>query len=410
MHIAIDARWISAETSGIGQHTRLLIQSLAALRSGHRFLLLFDAAARAEAVKTECACDWPHAVLPYGLFSLDNQFRLAAFLRKQQVDLYHSTNYMMPLWGFPRHRTGRVRAVITIHDLIPMVYRDHAPRSRKSKLYPLYALLMREVAARADGILTVSESSRRDVIERLGLPARAHAKVAVVYNGLHPRYTPNPATKRHDPPEILYVGRLDPYKNVPQLVAAFAESMRKLPVGTRLRIIGPPDPRYPEAMNLARQLDIFPYMDWEGQVSDEVLLDAYRRATVVVLASEYEGFGLPVAEAMACGTPVICGNASSLPEVSGGAARMVPPGDLKALRNALVEVLNDAKLRETMSAAGLIQAQNFRAETMARQTLAFYERFPRPTSGAGMDPPRGGSSTLQGSAGSSSTAALTMRG
>jgi len=373
MNIAIDARWIFAETSGIGQHTRLLIRSLSALAPDHRFLLLFDDAERAEAVKESTDCDWPHEVLPYGLFSLDNQWKLARFLRERHIDLYHSTNYMMPLPGFPRRRPGPVKAVITIHDLIPMVYRDHAPRSRKSRLYPLYALLMRQVAARADGIITVSDSSRRDVIERLGLPQREHDKVRVVYNGLDPVFHEPHDVPRHDPPEILYVGRLDPYKNVPQLVSSFSEARRDLPRGTRLRIIGPPDERYPEAMSLARQLDLFPFMDWEGHVDDATLLEAYRRASLVVLPSEYEGFGLPVAEAMACGTPVICSNASSLPEVAGDAARYVGPGDLFALADALKEVMNAPKLREEMVRKGLEQARRFQAHRMAEETLAVYQ-------------------------------------
>lgn len=373
MKIALDARWIFPETSGIGQHTKLLIRGLSELKTPHLFLLLFDDEARAQALKEELDCQWQHAVYPYGLFSLQNQFQLAGWLKHQKVDVYHSTNYMMPLWRFPRNRAGAVKAVITIHDLIPMVYRDHAPKSRKSQLYPVYAWLMRQVAARADGIITVSESSARDVREYLKLSKSGKDKLQVVYNGLDPVFHEAHEVPRNDPPEILYVGRLDPYKNVAQLVSAFSESIRALPPGTRLRIIGPPDERYPEAMALARQLDLFPRMDWEGHVDFETLVEAYRRAAVVVLPSDYEGFGLPVAEAMACGTPVICSDASSLPEVAGEAARYVPPGDLFALAGALKEVLNDKTLQERMIQKGLEQATRFQGRTMAEETLRVYE-------------------------------------
>lgn len=373
MKIALDARWIFAESSGIGQHTRMLIQALSALNCGHDFMLLFDDPDRAEAVKSDCACPWPHVCLPYGLFDLQNQWQLAGWLRAQQVDLYHSTNYMMPLRGFPRHRPGRPKAVITIHDLIPMVYRDHAPRSRKSRLYPVYAWLMHQVAARADRIITVSASSARDVRTHLGLSGPAADKIHVVYNGLDPVFHQPHQVPRQDPPEILYVGRLDPYKNLPQLVSAFSEARRSLPPGTRLRVIGPPDARYPEAMALARSLDLFPLMDWEGHLPFDQLVEAYRRATLLVLPSEYEGFGLPVAEAMACGTPVICSNVSSLPEVAGDAAVTVPPGDLFALAGALKQVMNDTGLQAEMIRKGLQQAARFQAKTMAEQTLAVYE-------------------------------------
>lgn len=372
MKIAIDARWIFPESSGIGQHTRLLVRGLSALDAPHDWLLLFDDADWAEQVKEETRCDWPHRVLPHGLFSVANQFTLPRLLRAEGVDVFHSPNYMMPLPGFPRHRPGRVRAVVTLHDLIPMVFRDHAPRSRKSRMYPVYAWLMREVAARADRLITVSESSRDDIIRLLRLPDKARDKVRVVYNGLHPRFTPDSSVPKKEPPEILYVGRLDPYKNVPQLVSSFGESRKSLPAGTRLRIIGPPDERYPEAMQIARQLDLFPHMDWEGHVDNDMLLEAYRRAAVVVLPSLYEGFGLPVAEAMACGTPVICSDASSLPEVAGDAAVLIPPGNLHALSDALVRVLTSPGERERLSAAGLRQSARFTTDNMARETLAVY--------------------------------------
>jgi len=373
MNIALDARWIFRETSGIGRHTQLLIQGLQNLGSDHPFVLLFEDPELEEQVRAETKWQGDSMLLPYGLFELRNQLDLMNTLRKRDIHLYHSTNYMMPLRGVPRHRPGAVKTVITIHDLIPMVFRDHAPRSKKSRMYPLYAFLMRQVAARADAVITVSESSKQDVLERLHLPPSHHAKVRVVYNGLDPVFFQEHGTARHDPPEILYVGRLDPYKNVPQLVTAFAEAMKKLPNGTRLRIIGPPDPRYPEAMNAARQLDIFPYMDWEGHVTDETLIQAIRRASVLVLPSEYEGFGLPVAEAMACGTPVICSDASSLPEVGGDAVRYVPSRDLFALVDALAEVMGNADLREQMSIKGREQARTFTADKMARDTLAVYE-------------------------------------
>lgn len=373
MKIALDARWIFAESSGIGQHTRLLISSLQALRTNHEFVLLFDDAERAEQIKTELSYEGESVLLPYGLFSIQNQLKLGRQLKERNVELYHSTNYMMPLPGFPRYRPGNIKAVITIHDLIPMVYRDHAPRSRKSRLYPLYAKLMKEVAARANRIITVSESSAQDVRARLGLEGHGPDKVRVVYNGLDPVFHEAHTVPRQDPPEILYVGRLDPYKNVPQLVSAFAEARRKLPPGTRLRIIGPADDRYPEAMSIARSQDLFPFMDWEGHVRFPMLIEAYRRASLVVLPSEYEGFGLPVAEAMACGTPVICSRASSLPEVAGDAARMVPPGDLFALVHALIEVMNNPKLQAEMSEKGLKQARKFQGETMAKETLEVYE-------------------------------------
>ena len=373
MKVCIDARWIFPQVSGIGQHTRLLIRGLQELETDHEFHLLFDDAERAHQIMEDLDCAWPMHVMPFGVFSPMNQLKLGRWLKAQKFQIYHSTNYMMPLPGFWRHRRGPVRAVITIHDLIPIIYRDYAPRSKKNRVYPIFARLMNEVAARSDRIITVSDSSRQDICERLGLPPQIHDKVRVVYNGLDPVFFEPHEVTRHDPPEILYVGRLDPYKNVPQLVAAFSEALKHLPPETRLRMIGPPDERYPEAINLARQQDILARMDWEGHVEDDTLLEAFRRATVVVLPSEYEGFGLPVAEAMACGTPVICSNSSSLPEVAGDAARTVPAGDLFALKQALIDVLTDTSLQAEMTEKGHHQAAQFTMRKMSEETLRVYE-------------------------------------
>lgn len=372
MKIAIDARWIFAETSGIGQHTRQLIRGLSTLKTPHEWLLLFDDPARMEEVTAETGCAWETALLPYGLFSVRNQLQLFGHLRKAGVQVYHSTNYMMPLLPFPRFRPGAIRGVITIHDLIPLLFRDHAPRSRKNQFFPVYRQLMIEVAARADAIITVSQASKNDILEHLRLPERAKDKIHVVYNGIDPKFRPDAGVLRKHPPEILYVGRLDPYKNVPQLIGAFGECRRQLPEGTRLRLIGPPDARYPEAMDLARKLELFPYLDWEGHVDDATLLEAYRRAAVVVLASAYEGFGLPVAEAMACGTPVICSRASSLPEVGGDAAVYVQPGDLHGLAQALTDLMQDTDTRRRLAAAGPAQVKRFTMDAMARETLRVY--------------------------------------
>jgi glycosyltransferase involved in cell wall biosynthesis len=279
---------------------------------------------------------------------------------------------MIPLPAFPRHRPGHTRCVVTIHDLIPLLFPQFTPKALKTRLYPLYKRLMVEVGARADTILTVSESSRRDVIENLGIPVARHGDVIAVPNGVAAEYVP--AEKKHGAEKlILYVGRFDPYKNVSGLIEAFARVRERSKTPVRLRIIGPADTRYPEATACARQLGLEPFIAWDGYISDEGLVKAYQHADVFVLLSLYEGFGLTVLEAMACGTPVVCGIRSSLPEVAGSAALMVDPSNMDQAADAIVRVLEDAKLASELREKGVRQAAKFTWTRTATMTLKAYE-------------------------------------
>ena len=367
MKIVLDARWIFPEISGIGLYTQELIGGLAGLDAPHEFVLLFD---RPEVLERTAAATgfrnnprFAARLFPVGLFAPAGQLRLPLLLRSLRADVYHSTNYMMPLLS-----GGGARRVVTIHDLIPLLFRDHAPKAKKARLFPLYRRLMIEVARRADLVITVSESTRRDVLQSLG--ARPDRTVSIL-EGVRPEYRPGPRPDRGEQ-VILFVGRRDPYKNLPLLVESFAALRTARPV--RLRVIGPPDDRYPEAPTLAERLGVRDRIDWIGYAPPERLVEAYQQADVFVLPSRYEGFGLTVLEAMASGAPVVCSNVSSLPEVVGDAAELVPPGDRDALTQALARVLGDPARAAELRARGLQRAARFTWAEAARQTLSAYEQ------------------------------------
>jgi len=264
--------------------------------------------------------------------------------------------------------------VTTIHDVIPLLFPDAAPRSKKTRLFPIYRRLMIEIGRRSDVIITDSVASARDVASQIRLDAGGQ-KVRTVYCGVSPRFQPaatprwltNASTR-----EILYVGRADPYKNLATLIRAFDRTRHRLPFPVRLVVAGSSDSRYREAPELAERLGLGESVRWTGYLGDQELLHCYQQADLLVQPSRYEGFGLQVLEAMACGVPVICSNAGSLPEVTAGAALMLDWDDVAGFADRIVDVLTNADLAAEMRRKGMSQAANFTWTRTARQTLRLY--------------------------------------
>ena len=373
MRVILDARWIFPELSGVGVVTQELVRHLPAVAPDDEFVFLFRDPALRDRVADETGF-LNHAnacaeLVPWGPFDPRGQWDLPRRLRRWGADLFHSPNYMFPLPGARPDRPGRVRMAATVHDLIPLLFPHYTPRALKTRLFPLYRALMREVGRRADLLLTVSEATRADLVREL-CPDRPD-RVVVVPNGIGEAFLaaePLPAPR---PPHLLYVGRFDPYKNVPLLIEAFARLRKDVP-DARLTIIGPPDARYPEARERARALGVEPALTWSGYQETPALVEAYRRAAVFVLPSRYEGFGLPVLEAMACGTPVVCSDIPALAEVAGDAAVRVPPDDAAALAAALRRVLVEPALAARLVEAGRRRAREFSWRRTAEGTHAAY--------------------------------------
>lgn len=375
MRIGIDARWIFAELSGIGTYTRELIRGLARIDRENQYVLFFDDEDRMERIAADTGVshlpNFATHLLRFGVFSAAGQLRLPGVLQGVGLDIFHSPNYMIPFLAFPRGTPGAIRCVVTLHDLIPLIFPQFTPRAIKTRLHPVFRRVMAEVGARADVILTVSETSRSDVLVQLRIPESRRGNVIAVPNGVSSALRPAP---REPAPHrtILYTGRFDPYKNLAGLIRAFAELRPRAKTDVRLRIVGPPDPRYPEPRRLAAELGVNPWIDWSGYLADDALARAYQQADVFVLPSRYEGFGLTVLEAMACGTPVVCSNRSSLPEVAGDAARLVDPDDTAAIAGAIETVLNDPATAAGMRERGLAQAARFTWDQTAERTLQAY--------------------------------------
>jgi glycosyltransferase involved in cell wall biosynthesis len=279
-------------------------------------------------------------------------YALPRFLRNLGPALGHF-QYAIPA-GF------RAPAVVTVHDL--SFERDRAMMGLRDRV--IFRTVVPRAARRAARVLTVSEQTRRDLIEQYGLP---EGRIVVTPNGVDPAFGPEGA-REDDGAYALFVGALQPRKDPVSAVEAIA----LVDGGLRLVFAGPDKGGGAALREAVARLGLEERVELLGYVEQERLAALYRGAACLVFPSRYEGFGLPVVEAMACGTPVVAARTSALPEVAGDAAILVEPGSPAALAHGIQEALAD---RERLTAAGLERARRFSWRTTAERTLAVYREL-----------------------------------
>jgi len=297
-------------------------------------------------------------------------------LRQQapSVRLFHATEHLLP-------RLKRIRTVFTLHDLIFKLYpQHHLPRN-----WMYLQLAMPLFLRRADAVICVSECTRRDAQRFYGVP---DSKLRVIYEGIHPRFQPvrdlaecRRVRDKLQLPEryALAVGTVEPRKNLTTLFQAYRSYLDSHPEHDTdppaIVVAGRQGWLEESSFRAARESRLTGLARFVGFVDDADLPALYSMATLFVMPSVYEGFGLPVLEAMACGAPVICSDASSLPEVAGDAALLAPPADVAGWATALRRALADDALRADLSARGLRRAARFTWAETARQTRALYDHL-----------------------------------
>lgn len=294
------------------------------------------------------------------------QTRLAALAR--ELDLLHGLAFATPI-------ACACPTVVTVHDLSFYRYPQAFRRFNRAYLGWITRVSVRKAAR----VIAVSESTRQDVISFCGVPGE---RVIVVPNGVAQEFCPADARataafrQRKGLPErfILFLGTLEPRKNIVRLLEAYAQIVRERAVGDTpmLVIAGAKGWFYETIFARVAQLALTERVIFPGFVPADELPWWYRAAELFVYPSLFEGFGLPVLEAMACGTPGITSNVSSLPEVAGAAALLVAPEDTAALAAAMARVLDEPGLAAQMRAAGLQQAAHFPWTRTARETASVY--------------------------------------
>jgi len=281
-------------------------------------------------------------------------------------DLFHGTSFDLP-------RRRAAPAVVTVHDLALLRFPELGTPALRRMVGRA-----RDATRRARAVIAVSEATRRDIVELCGVAAE---RVHVVHNGVAATFTPLPAAVARaraaarigsDDPYLLHVGTLEPRKNLPTLLRAFAALEGDSARPPRLVLAGARGWGDAPLFALVDALGLTARVSFLGEVGPADLPALYSAAELFVYPSRYEGFGLPVLEAMACGAPVIASNASALPEVVGDAGLLVDPDDVDGLRAAIRRLGGDAELRANLRERGRERAKSFTWERAARETLAVY--------------------------------------
>ena len=272
-------------------------------------------------------------------------------------DLIHCPTVTAPFFFRPD-----AKVVMTVHDLVPLLYPEW--QTRRRVLYFKYILKHR--FRFVDRFIAVSHSTRRDLTHHFHIPEH---KIAVIHEGVSEQFKPASASREEF---ILAVSTLEPRKNFKRIIEAFVSLRKKEKTRDRLVIVGKEGWLFEDIMRVpaAFQDDIV----FTGYVSEAELIHLFQTARCFVYPSMYEGFGLPVLEAMACGCPVITSNTSSMPEVAGDAALLVDPCVVDDIEDAICKLTNDPALCAELSAKGIQRASEFSWRRTAQQTLDVYRK------------------------------------
>jgi glycosyltransferase involved in cell wall biosynthesis len=298
------------------------------------------------------------------------QFVQPLALRQKKVDLLHALAFVAPV-------VSPCPYVVTVYDLSFLRYPDAFKPFNRWYLSRGTARSVKQAKA----VIAISESTRQDVVNLLGVsPERVHT----VYCGANANFHPLPQAEveafrlaRQLPATfVLYLGTLEPRKNVDGLIRAYALWRERQPHAPPLVVAGGKGWYYDQIFALVESLNLTEAVRFPGYIPQSELTLWYNAATLFVYPSHFEGFGLPVLEAMACGTPVITSTESSLPEITGpeGIARLVNPTDDEALATAMAQVTADTGLRASMAERGIRRAAEFTWEKTARETAAIYQQ------------------------------------
>ena len=380
--IGIDARKL--KDFGIGAYIRNLLDAMSRRPEAARYRFRIYARRADRDVMPQLPANFEVVEEDAPGYSLAELTRFAFRLFRDRLDLFHATHYVLP--------PLRSRAVVTIHDIIHLLYPQFLP-SRAALVYA--RVMIRRALRRADRIITVSYNSKRDLVDYFGI---VPARVDVIYNGVSPRFCADVSDEDRARvtakyglrrPYLLFLGGEKPHKNVQNVVRAFGEARRTRPDLPHVLALAGPMPKNSARIDaLIAALDLASAIARPGLIDEADLPGLLSGADVLLYPTLYEGFGLPVVEAMACGTPVLTSSTSALQEIAGGYSYLVDPLDVDAIARGIVALATDPKVRADFVELGRKRALDFSWDKAAERTLEVYAEA---LAGAGSRKPEIGS-------------------
>ena len=362
MNIAIDVHTLGSRAGGNETYFQHLIQGLAATPGDDQYTLFYT---HPEALSAAGGDPRFRFVRIAENAYVRNAMSLPRRMAELKPDLFHCQYARPPL--------VRSKVVVTIHDI---AFEHHPEHFHPLEVLRL-KLQVRSTAHSAEHILTVSQAAARDIAALYKIPAE---KITVASPGVSKRFHPRDKQSsqaeivrrfRIASPFLLYVGRIQARKNIPRLVEAFARVKRSAR-DLRLVIVGKQDWQSKDLTSIVRQFGLEDSVVFPGYLSDEDLPILYSAAEAFVFPSVFEGFGLPVVEAMASALPVVTSRGSSLEEIATDAAVLVDPGSVDSIADGIEQVLSDATLRQSLVERGLGRASQFTVERFAATVRQVY--------------------------------------
>lgn len=371
MRIGIDATALPSKPVGAGTYTIQLIRALAALETEHEFVIFAHRDKRVLIdVPPKPGLSWvlvPDKSPPRRL--VWEQTLFPRLVHKSGVQLLHSLHYTQPFFL-------SCSSVVTFHDMTYFIYPQLHTRSKRI----FFPIAIRLSAKRANALIASSENTRQDAIRLVNIP---NQKISTVRLGIDEHFTKisNPAVleetrRKYNLPDefILFVGAVEPRKDLPNLLKALSKLISQ-GSSTHLVIVGRLGWMYEEVFRQVEILGLGQYVHFTGYIPDKDLPIVYNLAQLFVYPSIYEGVGIPPLEAMACGTPVITTNVSSIPEYVNDACILVPPKDTQALSQAIYNTLKDTDLQYHLAQKGPKRSAHFTWKRTAQETVEIYQRI-----------------------------------
>jgi glycosyltransferase involved in cell wall biosynthesis len=362
MKIGIDISPIFKQRGGVGNYTLYLVENLVKINSNHQ-LFLFSNQSSNESFSflQDSKVFFIRGISPY----------LRYKIWKEEIDVVHGPNFKLP-------GKGTRGNLITIHDLALEKFPLYGKKTFGSSFS---SWKTKKRALTADHIIAVSQNSLEDIVKLFGV---SRDRVSAIYNGVDHSFFPDrngeaflkmrEKYRIKKDQYILFTGTVEPRKNVETLLKAFSRS-KVLRKDFSLVLAGGTGWKNQSIQTSIQNEGIENELSFTGYVTKEELRVLYSFASCFVFPSVYEGFGMPLLEAMACGVPVVCSNTSSLPEVAGDAATMVDPFDDEGFSRAIEKIIKEKEFRMYLIRNGFKRVKSFSWEETARQTLQLYEKI-----------------------------------